>query len=321
MIEIDNSSNEIMTDLMMVVLIIFLLIVVALSLDVHNKINIVSKDNTFSGGRNQPALIVSPIKYSNGCKIAIYPQSILYSRNKNSSVIAISPASFAGLLSFIDYGEINDKGKKRPLLNLHLYGAGSRESISYKDNHNGENGVLDPQILESMLSTVWPDYQSGETNQKYFFNVTKRAKVYFETDIFNSKKSIIIGHYVIDLSEGSMDSLFILNTLSTSVTDFIYIGEFNKTERIDILRQNNGDMAAAYYDEWSKTGHLNNLPAPFVKYPKARHSFLEQRQALNITPPQWAMDLFLDKVGANLKIISTKKTIPVSRLQTAIDFK
>ena len=307
MMEIDNSTHEIMTDLMMVVLIIFLLIVVALSLDVHNKINIVSQDNTFSGGRTQPVLIVSPIRYSKNNKIAIYPQSILYTNSKETSVIAASPASFAGLLAFIDYGEINDNGRKRPLLNLHLYGRDTQDNISYEDSYNGENGTLDIKMLENILRTVWPDYQFSEASEDYFFNVTKRAKVYFETDVVNGKKSIIIGHYVIDITDTSMDSFFILNTLSTSVTDFIYIGEFNKEERINTLKKYYDEAAATYYDEWGKTGHLLNLPAPFVKYPKARKAFIDQRVSLNVTPPQWAMALFLDRVGANLKIISTKK--------------
>lgn len=307
MIELDNSTHEIMTDLMIVVLIIFMLIVVALSLDVHNKINIISKDNTFSGGKNQPILVVSPVKYKTREEIAIYPQSVFYSEDKKASVMAISPTSFINLLSFIDYGEIIDNDRTLPLINISLYGTGTNININYFNAETRETGVLKPDILKGLLKHVWPGYEFGQTPANYFFKVTKRARVFFESDDVDGKKSIVIGHYAIDISDSGPENLFILNTLATAITDFIYIGEYNFAERLNVLKEVEGEEAALYYNNWG-TNESETIEAPFVKYVDAKKQFIEDRTRQNLTPPPWVEDFFLDKIGANLKIISTKKT-------------
>ena len=303
---IDNSTHEIMTDLMIVVLIIFMLIVVALSLDIHNKINIISRENTFSGGKTQPLMLVSPVKYSSREEIAIYPQSVFYSGDKEASVMAISPASFANLLSFIDYGEIIDEGRTLPLINISMYGKDANVNINYFDSMSGETGVLKPAILTSLLQSVWPGYGFGKTPENYFFKVNKRAKIYFESDESNGQKTIVIGHYAIDITNTGTDNLFILNTLATAITDFIYIGAFNMEERFDILKAVEGEEATQYYKDWGRHG-AGNKAAPFVKYAEAKKQFIEYRSRLNLTPPEWVETFFLDKIGANLKIISTQK--------------
>ena len=113
-------------------------------------------------------------------------------------------------------------------------------------------------------------------------------------------KQIIIGHCAIDISGKEIG---IFNSLATALTDFVYLGEFNKAERISFLKEYNGPEAAAYYEKWAE--NEDRLDSPFVRYEKSRIMFIRQRQHMNITPPQWVKSEFLDKIGANLKIMGS----------------
>ena len=108
-----------MSDLMMVILIIFLLMIVTLILSVSNHLNIVSKESTYSGGFQRPSLLVDAI-HSDGLDHIVtyqldYEADVLVSADVECK---FTPSMFANLLIFIDPGKIDYKSRRLPMLTI-----------------------------------------------------------------------------------------------------------------------------------------------------------------------------------------------------------
>jgi len=197
-----------------------------------------------------------------------------------------------------DANETNKKNFSDSNSDDSLYEASSYENrLTLED---GTSGTVAGSIVWNIVKRIWPRYKANDFQIPVsgHFNVLSRPKIYYETSQRNGHKQIIIGHCVIDISGKEIG---IFNSLATALTDFVYLGEFNKAERIQFLRDYNGFEAAAYYEKWADSE--DRLDSPFVMYEKSRHMFVKRRQNMNITPPQWVKSEFLDKIGANLKIM------------------
>jgi len=315
-----ENPFDVMSDLMMVILIIFLLMIVTLILSVSNHLNIVSKESTYSGGFQRPSLLVDAI-HSGGIDHIVtyqldYEADVLVSADVECK---FTPSMFANLLIFIDPGKIDYKSKRLPMLTIRTRSVSGEKSIknSSMDSSNGgqyqepfyekrltledgTSGTIASSVIWNIVKRIWPGYEANDFRIPVsgHFNVVSRPKIYYETSQKNGVKQIIIGHCVIDISGKEIG---IFNSLATALTDFVYLGEFNQKERIQFLKEFDGPEAAAYYENWATGG--DKLDSPFVTYEKSRRMFIKNRQSMNITPPQWVKSDFLDKIGANLKIM------------------
>ncbi|MBW1894177.1 MAG: hypothetical protein JRI91_10855 [Deltaproteobacteria bacterium] len=315
-----ENPFDVMSDLMMVILIIFLLMIVTLILSVSNHLNIVSKESTYSGGFQRPSLLVDAIRSGGVDHIVTYQldyeADVLVSADVECK---FTPSMFANLLIFIDPGDIGYKNRRLPMLTIRTRSSSNINPNFSKDEidnssepfaerrltlEDGTSGIVESNIIWDIVKNVWPGYEANDFQIPVsgHFNVVSRPKIYYETSDKNGAKQIIIGHCVIDISGKEIG---IFNSLATALTDFVYLGEFNKEERIRFLKEFNGPEAAAYYENWAESG--DRLPSPFVKYEESRRMFIRNRRNMNITPPQWVKSEFLDKIGANLKIMGAVK--------------
>jgi len=307
---------------MMVVLIIFLLMIVTLILSVSNHLNIVSKESTYSGGFQRPSLLVDAI-HSRGVDHIVtyqldYEADVLISADVECK---FTPNMFANLLIFIDPGKISysKQASRLPMLTIRTRSGPNINPDIDKDKidsgsepltnkrltlEDGTSGIVETNIIWTVVKNVWPGFNPADFQMPVsgHFNVVNRPKIYYETSEKNGAKQIVIGHCVIDISGKEIG---IFNSLATALTDFVYLGKFNKEERIQFLKKFNGPEAAAYYENWAESG--DRLPSPFVKYEESRRMFIRNRRNMNITPPQWVKSEFLDKIGANLKIMGAVK--------------
>jgi hypothetical protein len=312
-----ENPFDVMSDLMMVVLIIFLLMIVTLILSISNHLNIVSKESTYSGGFQRPSLLVDAIHSERGDHIVTYQldyeADVLVSADVECK---FTPSMFANMLIFIDPGEINYKKRRLPMLTIRTRSDSNRNKGGINDSsptlfseekltlEDGTSGTVESDIIWDIVKNIWlgfnpKDFQIPVAGH---FNVVSRPKVYYETSKKNGVKQIVIGHCVIDISSKEIG---IFNSLATALTDFVYLGEFNKENRIQFLEKFDGTEAAAYYEEWVKSGDI--LDSPFVKYEKSRKMFIRKKQSMNIKPPQWVKSEFLNRIGANLKIMGAVK--------------
>jgi hypothetical protein len=306
----EYNPYESMSDLLLSVLIIFILMLVVLSLDVSKKITILSNDNTYSGGNIRPALLLDSVVYSDGFRgFSFYDQRNLYSdeSGKEIFVYGMEGTYFIGLLPFIDPGLIrfNDDNKSL-LLKIQIYD--KLKNFNYNHvNEKGETGEIDISFLDQNLRKIWGNYNNISDNiPGDEFKVIDRVKIHYESIETNGKKEIIIGHYPIDVTN-DLDELskVIFNMLATSLTDFVYLGKYDSDERLSFFEKYGGDEAVKYFSDYLINADNAKIP-PFVQYPSVAKKIIEFKQAKNYTPPGWIKEKFLNKIGANLKIIEQK---------------
>lgn len=311
-----ENPFDVMSDLMMVILIIFLLMIVTLILSVSTHLNIVSKESTYSGGFQRPSLLVDAIRAGGRDHIVTYQldyeADVLVSADVECK---FTPAMFANMLIFIDPGELNYKDRRLPMLTIRSRSNPTigkdginQDTILFDEKRltleDGTSGVVDSNIIWDIMKNVWPGFRPKDFQIPVagHFNVISRPKIYYETSRKNGSKQIVIGHCVIDIASKEIG---IFNSLATALTDFVYLGEFSKEERIQILNEFDGPKAASYYATWEKNGDVYG--SPFVKYEKSRKMFIRKRRNRNIKPPQWVKSEFLNQIGANLKIMGAVK--------------
>jgi hypothetical protein len=97
---------------------------------------------------------------------------------------------------------------------------------------------------------------------------------------------------------------FIFDTLATEMMDFVYLGKFNIEERGRFLKKYGTNNALSYYKNWLKNP-TDKLP-PLAKYNRPRKEYIKARVLKNEQPPVWVKGLFLDRIGAKLKIIGSR---------------
>lgn len=291
------SPHESMSDLLLTVLIIFLLMVVVLSLDVSSKIKVISKDNTYSGGRIRPTLLIDPISYEDGSVgFSFYTQSDFFTPAEDMDTFGLTKRNVLGLLCFIDPGALrNESGKIVRLLDVKVY-SHLRGGINFNFvNQDGVHGEIDTTLLKDTISLVWGDEKD---------NTLSRAKVYYQSDIKDGDHSIVIGHYSFRANATDPTDP-VLNMLTTSLTDFVYIGEYSRTDRIGYFMKFGGEDAVDYYNNYLESSS-NTIEPPLVKYPGIKKQIIIEKMKLNLKPPEWVRSNFLDKIGANLKIIEVQ---------------
>ncbi|MBU2651872.1 MAG: hypothetical protein KKA81_13160 [Bacteroidetes bacterium] len=302
-----------MADLMMIILIIFLLIIVSLILSVSTHLNIVSKESTYSGGFQRPSLIADAI-IGDSKKSYIFTYQLNYEKDILVSAdveCKFSPQMFANLLAFVDPGEIIYKDRKLPMLtirNKNYEFETTPDSFEVLDSgkikiwKDGISGFIDNSIMWGVIKSIWPEFDADDFRIPIAgrFQVNQRPQIYYESIEKGDQKQIIIGHCVLDIHSKEIG---IFNSLATALTDFVYLGPFDKDERIQFLVKYDGPDAANYYETWAQAS--DSFEGPFVKYSKSREEFIRYRMLRNITPPQWVKEEFLDKIGANLKIMGS----------------
>lgn len=288
------SPHESMSDLLLTVLIIFLLMVVVLSLDVSSKIKVISKDNTYSGGRLRPTLLLDPLSYEDGSVgFSFFTQNDFFTPAKDMEVLGLSKRNVLELLCFIDPGALrNESGQVVRLIDVKVY-SHLREGININHvNQDGVHGEIDTKFLKDTISLVWGDKKD---------NTLSRAKVYYQSFIEDGDHHISIGHYSLRANATDPPDP-ILNLLATSLTDFVYLGEVSRTDRERYFMKFGGKEAADYYNNYFESSS-NTIEPPLVKYPEIKMQIIIEKTKLNLKPPKWVRSNFLDKIGANLKII------------------
>lgn len=309
----NSSPFDVMSDLMMVILIIFMLMIVTLILSVSTHLNIVSKESTFSGGFQRPSLLVNAVRSADQDYVITYQldyeSDILVSADVECK---FTKKMFSNLLIFIDPGELGYKSRRLPMIAVRIKDkeATPKDQYTYaaeepRDDapvilNDGTEGVYDSSVLWDVIKQVWPPRDAGlyEMPVAGHFDVVRRPQIYYESLETDGRQQIIIGHCVLDIASKEIG---IFNSLATALADFVYIGEFSREERIQFLKQTDGDTAAHYYEKWASANGA--IDSPFVVYEKSRKAFIQHRKVQNITPPQWVKAEFLDKIGANLKIM------------------
>ena len=301
----DDEIGDTLVDLLTILLLVFLLVIVKFTFSVLT-IEFSSKENTFVGGMTRPGFVISPIKFSDKDIIYIYKHGE-EDITSDASLFGLTPQDFAGLISFIDYGSIILENKHYPVFNIQLSEENQNLIKAVIVNEKGNTGKTDKKILINILKEVWPDYNIEQLPENLFgsFKINKRPKIYYESFENNGRKIIVIGTVLIDVTKGiSSYYKFIFDTLATEMMDFVYLGKFNKEERLRFLKKYGTEKTLIYYDKWSK--NPSDMIPPLAKYKRPRIEYINNRISKNETLPSWVKGLFLDRIGAKLKIIGSR---------------
>ncbi len=289
--------------ILMILLILFLVIIVDMVVSTVSREFLLSRENTFSGGLIRPYFHVMPIRFSDRKIISIYRQGE-GTVSKDDSVYGLPATTFAGLLSFIDYGKITCENKNYPVFQIKLASEKQQLLNMMIRNEKGEKGEIDKKILDNILQEVWQGYSKEEFSESLneWFDIDKRAKIYYESFDDGDRKLIIIGEFSIDITDGlSEDDRFLFDTMATSMLDFVYLGNFDPDERDRFFRESEPENSDKKDDE-------SIIFSQLVTNKKAREEYIETRIAENHTPPKWVKELFLDKIGVNLKVSIIEET-------------
>ncbi|MBW1649064.1 MAG: hypothetical protein JRJ44_00035 [Deltaproteobacteria bacterium] len=302
---VDDEIGDTLVDLLTILLLIFLLVIVRFTFSVLT-VEFSSKENTFVGGMTMPGFSISPIRFSDKNIIYIYKHGEDDIRS-DASLFGLTAEGFAGLIGFIDYGEIILENKHYPVFNIKL--SEDNQNITNKViiNEEGNNGKIDKKILTDILKDIWPDYNIEELPENLFgsFKINKRPKIYYESLENNGHKMIVIGNIIIDVTAGiSSYYKFIFDTLATEMMDFVYLGKFDSEERLRFLEKYGTDKALAYYKKWRE--NPGDMLSPLAKYNRPRIEYIKARVLNNEKLPVWVKGLFLDRIGVKLKIIGSR---------------
>ncbi len=303
----EDLISDSMVDLLTILLLVFLLIIIKLTLTGF-KIQFLSKDNTYSGGIIRPSFILTPITFDNNNIINIHKQD-RENFEKDEVLLGVYDNSFSGLLSFIDPGEMYIGNKKEAVLHLKIEeDPTAMEFIIGSDNRTSGMAVLDKNILEDIIASVWDGYKLTDFGSIVFndkFNITRRPKLYYESLIKDKRRYVVIGDFTIEVTEGlSYNDEFIFSNLATSMMDFVYLGEFSEKKRVDFFRKYEGETSVTYYYKWNNSKDEITMLPPFVKYKNIRKEYIKNYASDNIEPPLWIREGFLEKIGANLKVVN-----------------
>ncbi len=301
----DDEIGDTLVDLLTILLLVFLLVIVRFTFSVL-KVEFSSKENTFVGGMTRPGFLVSPIHFSDKNVIYIYKHGE-EDISSDASLFGLTAENFASLIGFIDYGSIVLENKHYPVFNITLSEDSQKIINPVIINEEGEKGKIKKEILTDILKQVWPNYNIEELPENLFgsFKINKRPKIYYESLESNGHKMIVIGTVIIDVTNGiSSYYKFIFDTLATEMMDFVYLGKFNRKERLHFLEKYGTDNSLIYYKKWSR--NPENILPPLAKYNRPRIEYIKARVLKNEKPPTWINSLFLDRIGAKLKIIGSR---------------
>ncbi len=301
----DDEIGDTLVDLLTILLLVFLLVIVRFTFSALT-VDFSSKENTFVGGMTMPGFLISPIRFSDKNIVYIYKHGEA-DTSSDASLFGLTAEDFAGLIGFIDYGSIILENKRYPVFNIKMSEDDQNIINPVIINEEGDNGKIDKKILTDILKEVWPDYNIDQLpeNLRGSFKIDKRPKIYYESLENNGHKMIVIGSIMIDVTKGiSAYYKFIFDTLATEMMDFVYLGSFNFEERLRFLKKYGTDNALTYYNNWLENP-ADMLP-PLAKHNRARIEYIKARVLKNEKPPVWVKGLFLDRIGAKLKIIGSR---------------